>query len=118
MINVFFLEDYNDYKKGDQAFIERKKAADLIRDNIVEVNTAHTERTINNTRGNKNVESGETGGQAINPGDDSEGNEEPESGDRSDPKGDKERFQVPKRSRGRPKRQRKTQEREGHNIRI
>ncbi|HDZ14485.1 hypothetical protein LCGC14_0646840 [marine sediment metagenome] len=54
MINIFFLKDYEErkkgtteilkYKKGDQAFIERQKAGELIIDGIAEPFTAHMER--------------------------------------------------------------------------
>ena len=41
MINVFFLKDHEDHKKGDQAHIERVKAIGLLLDGTVETNTAH-----------------------------------------------------------------------------
>ncbi len=54
MINIFFLKDYEErkkgtteilkYNKGDQAFIERQKASELILDGIVEPYTEHIER--------------------------------------------------------------------------
>ena len=44
MINVFFLKDHEDHKKGDQAHIERVKAIDLLLDGTVETYTAHVDR--------------------------------------------------------------------------
>ncbi len=54
MINVFFLKDYEErkegtkeilkYKKGDQSFIERQKASELIVGGFAEPFTAHMER--------------------------------------------------------------------------
>ena len=54
MINVYFLEDYHEhkkgtkeiieYKKGDQSFIDRDKAIVLITDGIVEAFTTHIDR--------------------------------------------------------------------------
>ena len=47
MINVFFLKDHEDHRKGDQAHIERVKAIGLLLDGTVETNTAHIERIDN-----------------------------------------------------------------------
>jgi len=47
MINVFFLKDHEDHRKGDQAHIERVKAIGLLLDGTVETYTAHMERIGN-----------------------------------------------------------------------